>query len=68
MVKRQEKTRICFGSTLERETLERDRKGMVSRHVRSHIKENIPTLSPNMFGIHPEKTALGKIMKKVSLV
>lgn len=67
MVKRQPQARICFGSGLERQTLEADKKGMVSRHVRSHIKENIPTLSPEMYGIQPQTTALHRVLNKVSL-
>lgn len=64
VVQRQEKGRVCFGSGLERKTLEDDTRGMTSRHARTHLRQNLP-IAPGMYEIPAEALALGPLMNRV---
>ncbi|EEB11055.1 hypothetical protein Phum_PHUM086670 [Pediculus humanus corporis] len=48
VVKRNEKKKICFGSTLERKLLEDDTKGLTSKLAKTYLRENLP-VAPGMY-------------------
>ncbi|KAK6630221.1 hypothetical protein RUM43_015014 [Polyplax serrata] len=63
VVQRKEKGKICFGSGLERKTFYTDTKGMVSRHARHHMKENLD-VAPGLYETSHIVSAMGTLLNK----